>query len=107
MPQIKSRPKISPLEEERKLHGLGSTFAGGQSWSCAHEAVFKSKLGSIIFLVIWRMVVTFLGKTESVPSISRRDLGDSDVAGREEDEDMEDEEQKGWLPTAPSHRLGR
>lgn len=38
-----------------------------------------------------RMLMTLYVKTESVSSISKRDLGDSDVAEREEEEEGEEE----------------
>lgn len=44
--------------------------------------------------MICRMLVTFYVKAELVSSISKRDLGDSDAAGREEEE--EDMAGHGW-----------
>lgn len=63
VPPLKSDPEISPSGGKRKLQPMGfSSALGGNLGLVQHEMVFKSKskLGSIISLVVCRMLVTFL-----------------------------------------------
>jgi len=91
MSQLESEPEIPPLEVKRKLHAMGFAFAlGGNPGLVQHEPVLKSKskFGSIISLMFCRILLTVSVETELVSRISKRDLGGSDAAGREEEEGM-------------------
>lgn len=104
MPWLKLGPEISTLEGKRKLPARGFAFAlAGNPGLVQHATVFESwsKLGAIVSLVFCRMLMTFYVKTELVSSISKRDLGDSDVAGRGEEEEEEEKEGMGGPCAVP------